>query len=306
MSSEGGSLLSRVRRIVGTPVQHGRLTKPFAGSLAALAIVGMVAYFLWSGQHLNSARATEGNEPAPFVKARIVQYFDADGQFMNGRMLAIDDAATIEQLTAFLPDVGKGKKSDTAAGWESSAVIRFDRKDKSTLRVATDFDDWSEGHGDWPVRGDLAGFVERKFAEALSEARREAAEQAIRLKPAPGDGAVAGQQTTRLDLSALLDLTAQRADAERFTKDHRFLERDVKRLVERKRTWALCALLDHEKVDAKIYAARGPAGNHLPETRRAEGDSQRRRSVVLQGSSRFRQGRTVACEARICTRDRAA
>jgi hypothetical protein len=67
----------------------------------------------------------------------------------------------------------------------------------------------------------------------------------------------ADQQPTGLDLSKLLKLSGQQKNFESFTKDHGYFQRDVDSLVKTKKTWALCALLDHENVDAKIYAARG-------------------------------------------------
>ncbi len=65
------------------------------------------------------------------------------------------------------------------------------------------------------------------------------------------------QNPTGLDLSPILKFSGQKKDFDDFTKDHRFFERDVEKLVRRKKTWALCALLDHPNVGAKIRAARG-------------------------------------------------
>jgi len=90
--------------------------------------------------------------------------------------------------------------------------------------------------------------------DSLRAARQAIASEAVKMSPAK---AGFGQQATGLDLSRLLELSGQREDYEAFTDDHRYFQRDVKSLVERRRTWALCAVLDHENVDAKIYAARG-------------------------------------------------
>jgi hypothetical protein len=51
--------------------------------------------------------------------------------------------------------------------------------------------------------------------------------------------------------------SGQHKDLDEFTDDHRFFKRDAERLVKSKKTWALCALLDHKNVDAKILAALG-------------------------------------------------
>jgi len=66
----------------------------------------------------------------------------------------------------------------------------------------------------------------------------------------------AEQNPTVLDFSTILRWSGQRKDVDAFTSDHRFYERDANRLIAARKTWALCALLDHSNADAKIHAAR--------------------------------------------------
>jgi len=238
VAASEGTTLSRVRRILGTSAPRGHPAKSLGGSPAVVALLAAaISCLAWTPEGGPSTSAMENCRPEEFVKAQITQHFDTDGRFfVEGRKLTIEDASEIERLTGFFPGIGKGKRSDRAGSWEGCAIIRFHRRSGRTARVTTDYRDWSEGHGDWPVHGKLAGFIENKFADALSQARRNLAEQAIRLEPAVDTDVFAGQRATTLDLSVVLDLFGEREDAESFTDDHRFFQRDVKQLVERKRT----------------------------------------------------------------------
>jgi hypothetical protein len=93
------------------------------------------------------------------------------------------------------------------------------------------------------------------FAEALAALTR----QAIALPVVEVRGRGRDQNTTGLDLPRLLALTGQNEDLAAFTRDHRYFRRDVDRWERARKTWALCSLLDHDNVDAKIHAARSLA-----------------------------------------------
>ncbi|HUW17679.1 MAG TPA: hypothetical protein VMW16_00070 [Sedimentisphaerales bacterium] len=101
--------------------------------------------------------------------------------------------------------------------------------------------------------------------EAHITAQRNAlARNAIALAIRHGGGT--GQSTTGLDLSQMLYVTGQTEDLRDFTEDHRLYQRDIEKLTRLKKTWALCALLDHPNVDAKILAARALAQLADPNT----------------------------------------
>lgn len=65
------------------------------------------------------------------------------------------------------------------------------------------------------------------------------------------------QSPTGLDFTAVLAESGQAKDLAAFPDDHRFFEDGAKKLAAAHKAWALAALLDHENVDAKVYAARG-------------------------------------------------
>ena len=93
----------------------------------------------------------------------------------------------------------------------------------------------------------------------LESAVAALARKAIALKPRHARIGRAGLNPVGLDMSDVLRITGQAKDAAAFTKDHRFYERDVKKLAAAKKLWALCAILDHPNPDAKIHAARALA-----------------------------------------------
>ena len=72
-----------------------------------------------------------------------------------------------------------------------------------------------------------------------------------------GPRAKSDQNPTGLEFGPILKLTGQDRDRANFTKDHRFFGAGVNALVKGRKTWAVCSLLDHPNVDARIHAARG-------------------------------------------------
>lgn len=65
------------------------------------------------------------------------------------------------------------------------------------------------------------------------------------------------QRPIGLDLPTILKLTGQDKDRAKFPQDQRSFAAGVNKLVQAKRAWALCSLLDHPNVAAKILAAGG-------------------------------------------------
>ena len=64
----------------------------------------------------------------------------------------ISKTAEIERLLKFFPDLGKEKKSPIAGGWIAMVTCEFEKKNSSKIVVISDFKDWSERHGDWPLK----------------------------------------------------------------------------------------------------------------------------------------------------------
>jgi len=107
-------------------------------------------------------------QKAQFKDATITLYMDLQsGKYVpdstQATVLKVTDQKQLEALLAFFPEMDRGKESWRAAGWEAGVEIKFARPDGKTIRVSVSSNDdltiWSEGHGDWPVNGDLKAFL---------------------------------------------------------------------------------------------------------------------------------------------------
>ncbi len=112
------------------------------------------------------ARSSPAGEPKPegagVVAARVSLYRDAAGKRVE-REVTINDEARIRTLVGFLPGVGSGRTSNSAAAWEADVVIMLTRADGSQIRVSSNFESWSEGKGDWDVEAGFEQFVRGLF-----------------------------------------------------------------------------------------------------------------------------------------------
>jgi hypothetical protein len=107
-----------------------------------------------------------GNTSASnFVSVEIVWRADDHGQFTGDstvwahpRALTLTSQEDIRRLAAYFPGMGTGKRADMAGGWKAFAEFTFKRSEGTVVHLFADPDlkSWSEGHGDWPVNGDLA------------------------------------------------------------------------------------------------------------------------------------------------------
>lgn len=130
--------------------------------LLALAFLAAAALLLL----LVRAKSEEGSG---FSKAVVEILVDEDGKFLppNRRVtVALADAKEIETLARFFPGLGKGRKSPRAAGWVAAIVIVFHSSDGKMIRVTVspegeDPTVWSEGRGDWPVKGNIKVQMEK-------------------------------------------------------------------------------------------------------------------------------------------------
>lgn len=95
-----------------------------------------------------------------FVKAELKVFFTD-----QGKRVIITDSHTVERLLSFFPGVGQGKASPDAGGWESEVEVVLTRLDGRAVVVRSDFESWSEGHGDWPVNGHLKSYVQDLLAD---------------------------------------------------------------------------------------------------------------------------------------------
>ena len=112
-----------------------------------------------------AARAEEGADPG-FSKATVTMPQDENGKYLDGdppQVITLTDRKDIADLASFFPEVGQGRRAHRAAGWEAGLLIEFERPKGKSVRVSVSGNDdltvWSEGQGDWPVKGDLKAYV---------------------------------------------------------------------------------------------------------------------------------------------------
>lgn len=81
------------------------------------------------------------------------------------------DAASANRLATFFPQFGTGKDSGIAGTWMPTVEVDFTAADGTVTHVASNFDVWSEGRGDWPSQPGLEAFVSsiRREAERGSQ-----------------------------------------------------------------------------------------------------------------------------------------
>jgi len=108
----------------------------------------------------------ERGDPAPapakkkrpeFVRAEVTLYLGRDGVAEPEQVLktAIKDKATLAKFAACFPDLGTGKKNGVAGGWLPRVAVDFEGDGGVKARVLAIWTNWSEGGGDWKVRGNL-------------------------------------------------------------------------------------------------------------------------------------------------------
>lgn len=116
-----------------------------------------------------SDRATPPNSKEGTVKfnrADVKLVFDDKGQLVNTVQRVIDPKA-VEELAAFFPGLGTGKKSRMAGAWMANLQIEFYDADGTRHVVITDYNDWREGaSGDFQANSGLREYIRRMFEPA--------------------------------------------------------------------------------------------------------------------------------------------
>jgi hypothetical protein len=106
-----------------------------------------------SGPQLDSTR---------FVSATISRSFDSQGRATNDR-LTVKSPEELAALEAFFREVGTGQRGPQAGGWMPAVVIKFKPVIGREVRVASNYEMWSEGVGNWPVKPALKDHLDRLF-----------------------------------------------------------------------------------------------------------------------------------------------
>lgn len=83
----------------------------------------------------------------------------------------VADRAEVARLATFFPGMGRGKKSDIAAGWKAGYRLRFIPAKGNAVQITVHSDGgvWSEGHGDWQAKPGLKEHLDRLFDKKKDE-----------------------------------------------------------------------------------------------------------------------------------------
>jgi len=98
-----------------------------------------------------------------FIRAQIKRHFDANENPVPTTAKTIDDATQIQKLIAFFPGCDTGRTSPITGNWKSHADVRVYRADGSSLLIKSDYKVWSEGNGDFPLRGPFRQYIATLF-----------------------------------------------------------------------------------------------------------------------------------------------
>lgn len=121
------------------------------------------------------ATAPASTLAAEFKEATVTPHMDLKtGKHVPDQPSAlfnVTDQKQLDALRAFFPEMDKGKTNGRAAGWISGVEIKFVKQDGKAVTVAVSENDhltiWSEGKGDWPVKGNLKAFLIKLQKEQL-------------------------------------------------------------------------------------------------------------------------------------------
>jgi hypothetical protein len=137
-----------------------------AAALATVVLVGCSAPSNGTGVRTASgiSPAVGAHASSRFVSATISRRFDASGQATNDK-LVINDPNELVALESYFSQAGTGERGPQSGGWSPAITIQFRPKLGRVIRVTSNYEVWSEGMGDWPVRTSLRNYIEQLFAQ---------------------------------------------------------------------------------------------------------------------------------------------
>ncbi|HEX8523086.1 MAG TPA: hypothetical protein VF669_12585 [Tepidisphaeraceae bacterium] len=114
-----------------------------------------------------AARAAGARPVSRFISATISRKFNSNGVATNDRR-TVADTEELVALESFFPQAGTSERGPLSGGWQPAVTIQFKRATGRSVRVITNYEVWSEGLGDWPVRPALKDHLDRLFARRAS------------------------------------------------------------------------------------------------------------------------------------------
>jgi RNA polymerase sigma factor (sigma-70 family) len=95
--------------------------------------------------------------PPEIVEAQVTLHMGRDGVFEPGKSQekTVKDKAMLAKLASCFPAMGRGRKTNIFGGWTPRVTIEFRGAKGESLKVVSTWTNWSEGAGDWSVKGNL-------------------------------------------------------------------------------------------------------------------------------------------------------
>ncbi|MBP3956351.1 sigma-70 family RNA polymerase sigma factor [Gemmata sp. G18] len=108
--------------------------------------------------------------PAEYVSAEATLYLGRDG--LGGKpgevmKKAITDEETLAKLAACFPELGSGKTSSTAGAWKAAVTFQFTNRKGELIKVYSNWTEWNQGKGDWPVKASLMKLTGELFEQPV-------------------------------------------------------------------------------------------------------------------------------------------
>jgi hypothetical protein len=97
-----------------------------------------------------------------FVSATVTRKLDASGKLTNDR-LTVTKPQELAILESYFRQAGRGERGPLTGGWVPSVIVTFKPALGREVKVHSNYEVWSEGTGDWPVKGGLKDRIERMF-----------------------------------------------------------------------------------------------------------------------------------------------
>ena len=133
--------------------------RSFVGAVCAALVVSIVLYRVITQRvkQMNYASAVltiREHPPAPDTKIPL-------------------DAAAANRLATFFPQLGTRRRSGIAGAWLPTVEVAFKAADGAVTHVTSNFEVWSEGHGDWAAQPGLEAHVAELGREAERKSRTD-------------------------------------------------------------------------------------------------------------------------------------
>jgi len=102
---------------------------------------------------------TQPKSTITYKEARLLFNNGPDNQRLRGKTIIVTDPQTVLKLLSFFPRMGQGRSSNIVAGCASRVSIVFVDEAGKEVKVASNYDVWSEGDGDWPMDPGFSSYI---------------------------------------------------------------------------------------------------------------------------------------------------